>query len=367
MRADAIIKEYTVKCRNKKNFEETPVGSLYELTRVFTGQKSKKVSKKFQSKQKVTRKKRMQRFKSFGVAVMVVGGALALTQSADAQSYERQLAGVRLNTSSKQLLAKFGNPNEVFVGDVAVRTQPGMGGGMMGSGGMGGPSMGGAAGTDGGDGPSAMGGKGGMGGPSMGGGMPSGYGPPAGMMGRGGMSGPPSGMMGSGGGQGMMGRGGMGGPGMGGDEGGGMPGGGMSGGGMMGGGGMGGGAFGNTNSTGVSVQEVTWVYNRKFKNDLISYEFLLSPQGTVSQIRVVGYTGGYARTQKGIVLGSSMADVINRYGHPEKQSIAGQGILLLDYSKKHHMTLQLQLQKVPNDPVKKIYRVIAIVVATIES
>jgi hypothetical protein len=297
----------------------------------------------------------MQRFKSFGVAVMIVGGAFALAQSADAQSYERQLAGVRLNTSSKQLLVKFGNPNEVFVGDVAARTQPGMGGGGMGGPSMGGPSMGGA-GTDGGDdggGMPGMGGKGGMGGPSMGGGMPSGMGRPSGM--GGGMPsgyGPPGGM----GGPGMGSRGGMGGPSMGS--------GGMGGPGMGGGGGS---AFGNTNSTGVSIQEVTWVYNRKFKNDLISYEFLLSPQGTVSQIRVVGYTGGYARTQKGIVLGSSMADVINRYGHPEKQSIAGQGILLLDYSKKHHMTLQLQLQKVPNDPVKKIYRVIAIVVATIES
>jgi hypothetical protein len=356
MWADAIMKEYTVKCRNEKNFEED-LASLRKLAR-----------QNFLEKAKGYKEKRMQRFKSCGVAVMVVGGMFALAQSADAQSYERQLAGVRLNTSSKQLLAKFGNPNEVFIGDVAARTQPGMGGGMGGDeggsmpGGMGGPSMGGMGGPS----------MGGMGGPSMGG-PPAGMmgrgsmgGPPAGMMGRPGMGGgPPSGMMGRGsmGGPpaGMMGRGSMGGPGVGGEEGG------MPGGGMMGGGGMGGGSFGNTNSTGVSVQEVTWVYNRKFKNDLISYEFLLSPQGTVSQIRVVGYTGGYAKTQKGIVLGSSMADVIRRYGHPEKQSIAGQGILLLDYSKKHHMSLQLQLQKVPNDPVKKIYRVIAIVVATIES
>jgi hypothetical protein len=356
MWADAIMKEYTVKCRNEKNFEED-LASLRKLAR-----------QNFLEKAKGYKEKRMQRFKSCGVAVMVVGGMFALAQSADAQSYERQLAGVRLNTSSKQLLAKFGNPNEVFIGDVAARTQPGMGGGMMGGdegggmpGGMSGPPAG-MMGRGGMGGPPSMGGMPGGpnkgGGPSMGG-MPSGYGagmggPPSGMMGRGGMSGPPAG---------MMGRGGMGGPpSMGGGEEGGM-----SGGGMMGGGGMGGGAFGNTNSTGVSVQEVTWVYNRKFKNDLISYEFLLSPQGTVSQIRVVGYTGGYAKTQKGIVLGSSMADVIRRYGHPEKQSIAGQGILLLDYSKKHHMSLQLQLQKVPNDPVKKIYRVIAIVVATIES
>ena len=312
----------------------------------------------------------MQKFKSLGIAVLTVGGAIALTQSANAQSYERQLAGVRLNTSSQQLLAKFGNPNEVFIGDVATRAAGGMGGPSMG-GGMGGPSMG----EDGGP---SMGGKGGMGGPSMGGmgggGMSSG-----GMQGRG-MGGPPSGMGGpsmggmGGGGMssgGMQGRG-MGGPpsGMGGPSMGGMGGGGnMSGedGAPSGMGGGGSSSFGNTTSTGVSVQEVTWVYNRKFKNDLISYEFLLSPQGTVSQIRVIGYTGGYARTNKGVVLGSSMADVIRRYGHPEKQSIGGQGILILDYSKKYHMSVQLQLQKVPNDPVKKIYRVIAIVVATIES
>jgi hypothetical protein len=134
--------------------------------------------------------------------------------------------------------------------------------------------------------------------------------------------------------------------------------------GMGGGGGMSG--FGNTMSTLVTAQEVTWVYNRVMKNDKISYEFLLSPQGAVSQIRVVGYTGGYARTARGVVLGSSLADVIRRYGHPKRQSIQGQGILVLDYTKENHLQLQLQSQKVPNDPVKRIYRVIAITIANIE-
>ena len=88
-----------------------------------------------------------------------------------------------------------------------------------------------------------------------------------------------------------------------------MPGGmgGFGGSGGMMGGGPGVGPFGQSTSTTARQQEVTWIYNRKFKDvkgntNVVSYEFLIGPGGRVSQIRVPGYYSKGTRTQRGVVL-----------------------------------------------------------------
>ena len=352
-------------------------------------------------------------------SVMTAMSFSAPSVTAQSKDLERTLAGVRLNASSRTVLSKFGNPNEIYIGDIGVRIPgtdaqqgggmgmgmgdeggmaggAGMMGGMMGSSG---PSMGGMGG---GSGPRA-GGSGMMtsSGPSMGG-MGGGSGPrggASGMMGSsgmmGGMAGGMAGRMGGmaggmagGGGGGKMGSmGGGGGSKMGGGDGemGGM--GGMGGGmgGMMGGmGGMMGGdtggavgSFGRTQSSVARQQEVTWVYNRTTKDakgqtTAISYEFLINPGGAISQIRCLGYHSPIKpstqtpsiTTQKGIRLGSSYVEILRAYGQPDSYEKAG-NILVLSYSKKH-VQFQLINQKEQAEPTKAAYRVIAMTIATVE-
>jgi hypothetical protein len=330
-------------------------------------------------------------------SVMTAMSFSAPSVTAQSKDLERTLAGVRLNASSRTVLSKFGNPNEIYIGDIGVRI-PGTGaqqGGGMGMGDEGG--MAGGAGM--------MGGMMGSSGPSMGGmgGMGGGSGPrggAAGMMGSsgmmGGMAGGMAGRMGgmaggmaAGGGK-MGSMGGGGGSKMGGGDGemgamGGM-GGGM--GGMMGGmggmmGGMGGdtggavGAFGRTQSSVARQQEVTWVYNRTTKDakgqtTAISYEFLINPGGAISQIRCLGYHSPIKpstqtpsiTTQKGIRLGSSYVEILRAYGQPDSYEKAG-NILVLSYPKKH-VQFQLINQKEQAEPTKAAYRVIAMTIATVE-
>ena len=352
-------------------------------------------------------------------SVMTAMSFSAPSVTAQSKDLERTLAGVRLNASSRTVLSKFGNPNEIYIGDIGVRI-PGTGaqqgggmgmgmgdeGGMAGGAGMmggmmgsSGPSMGGMGG---GSGPRA-GGSGMMSssGPSMGG-MGGGSGPrggASGMMGSsgmmGGMAGGMAGRMGGmaggmagGGGGGKMGSmGGGGGSKMGGGDGemGGM--GGMGGGmgGMMGGmGGMMGGdtggavgSFGRTQSSVARQQEVTWVYNRTTKDakgqtTAISYEFLINPGGAISQIRCLGYHSPIKpstqtpsiTTQKGIRLGSSYVEILRAYGQPDSYEKAG-NILVLSYPKKH-VQFQLINQKEQAEPSKAAYRVIAMTIATVE-
>ena len=352
-------------------------------------------------------------------SVMTAMSFSAPSVTAQSKDLERTLAGVRLNASSRTVLSKFGNPNEIYIGDIGVRipgTDAQQGGGMgMGMGDEGG--MAGGAGMMGGmmgsSGPS-MGGMGGGSGPRAGGsGMMSSSGPSMGGMGGGsGPRGGASGMMGSsgmmggmaggmagrmggmaggmagGGGGGKMGSmGGGGGSKMGGGDGemGGM--GGMGGGmgGMMGGmGGMMGGdtggavgSFGRTQSSVARQQEVTWVYNRTTKDakgqtTAISYEFLINPGGAISQIRCLGYHSPIKpstqtpsiTTQKGIRLGSSYVEILRAYGQPDSYEKAG-NILVLSYSKKH-VHFQLINQKEQAEPTKAAYRVIAMTIATVE-
>jgi len=354
-------------------------------------------------------------------SVMTAMSFNAPSVTAQSKDLERTLAGVRLNASSRTVLSKFGNPNEIYIGDIGVRipgtdaqqgggTGMGMGdeGGMMGGAGMmggmmgsSGPSMGGMGG---GSGPRAgAAGMMGSSGPSMGG-MGGGSGPrggAAGMMGSSGMMGGMAGMRGGGSGAaagrmgGMAGGGGskmgsMGGGGgskMGGGDGemgamGGMGGGMMRGmGGMMGG--MGGdtggavGAFGRTQSSVARQQEVTWVYNRTTKDakgqtTAISYEFLINPGGSISQIRCLGYHSPIKpstqtpsiTTQKGVRLGSSYVEILRAYGQPDSYEKSG-NILVLSYPKKH-VQFQLINQKEQAEPSKAAYRVIAMTIATVE-
>ena len=359
-------------------------------------------------------------------SVMTAMSFNAPSVTAQSKDLERTLAGVRLNASSRTVLSKFGNPNEIYIGDIGVRIPGtdaqqgggmgmGMGddGGMMGGAGMmggmmgsSGPSMGGMGGGSGPRGGAA--GMMGSSGPSMGG-MGGGSGPrggAAGMMGSSGMmggmagmrgggagaaSGRMGGMAGGGGGSKMGSMGGGGGSKMGGGDGemgamGGMGGGMMGGmGGMMGGmGGMMGGdtggavgAFGRTQSSVARQQEVTWVYNRTTKDakgqtTAISYEFLINPGGSISQIRCLGYHSPIKpstqtpsiTTQKGIRLGSSYVEILRAYGQPDSYEKSG-NILVLSYPKKH-VQFQLINQKEQAEPSKAAYRVIAMTIATVE-
>jgi hypothetical protein len=159
-------------------------------------------------------------------------------------------------------------------------------------------------------------------------------------------------------------------------------------GGMMGGmggmmGGMGGdtggavGAFGRTQSSVARQQEVTWVYNRTTKDakgqtTAISYEFLINPGGSISQIRCLGYHSPIKpstqtpsiTTQKGVRLGSSYVEILRAYGQPDSYEKSG-NILVLSYPKKH-VQFQLINQKEQAEPSKAAYRVIAMTIATVE-
>jgi len=160
------------------------------------------------------------------------------------------------------------------------------------------------------------------------------------------------------------------------DEHAGHHGGGASGGmgGMMGG--MGG-MFGRTQSSVARQQEVTWVYNRTTKDakgqtTAISYEFLINPGGSISQIRCLGYHSPIKpttqtpsiTTQKGIRLGSSYVEILRAYGQPDSYEKSG-NILVLSYPKKH-VQFQLINQKEQAEPTKAAYRVIAMTIATVE-
>ncbi len=117
------------------------------------------------------------------------------------------------------------------------------------------------------------------------------------------------------------------------------------------------GAFGQTTSALSRQQEVTWIYNRQYPaktGDIVSYEFLISPRGQVSQIRALGYKGGSVRTARGIGLGATYQQVIARYGYPELHQQVGP-VLVMDYRGKRHAEFQLMNNKV-----------FAITIATIE-
>jgi hypothetical protein len=307
-----------------------------------------------------------------GNAAATAGAALiALTTfgtatQAAAPTYERSLAGIRLSSTSKAVLARFGNPNEIVIGDVGIRQGPNTGQNAAGGGAPGGPGgPGGFPGAPGGGGPGtlpSLGNPGGFGSPS-GFGSPDGGDPGAGAPG--GFPGAPGGFPGAPSGFGA--------------PGGGFPGADEGGrGGFPGGGGLGSaaggpsvGAFGQTQSTFARQQEVTWIYNRKFTDkkgaqQLVSYEFLIGPSGYVSQIRVTGYTGGNAKTSRGITLGSTYRDVVRVYGYPEEHAVYGT-TLVASYRKRAHLSFQfLNDRVIKNNVINPGNKVIGITIATVE-
>ena len=316
-----------------------------------------------------------------GVATLAAFAALA--QPASAQTYERVLAGIRLNSSASAVLAKFGNPNEVVIGEIGVRAAPNAAAaaaqnnaaasGAQGAGGAFGgglPNLGGGGRGrfGGGEGGAPFSGSGG-GSPFSGGGSPFGQGGPGASGGApfGGGGGSPFG----GGGRGEEDGGGGGGSPFGGGGspfgGGGSPFGG--GGAPFGGGGRGasGGVsqFGQTVSPVTLQQEVTWIYYKKFNNNQVAYEFLIGANGQVSQIRVSGYGGGNIVTKRGIGLGSTYRQVIRSYGYPEDHTQVGR-ILVTSYRNKAHVSFQMLNERTATDPLSSGNKVIAITIATVE-
>ncbi len=80
-------------------------------------------------------------------SVMTAMSFSAPSVTAQSKDLERTLACVRLNASSRTVLSKFGNPNEIYIGDIGVRipgtgAQQGGGMGMGDEGGMAGGACG---------------------------------------------------------------------------------------------------------------------------------------------------------------------------------------------------------------------------------
>lgn len=302
------------------------------------------------------------------LAAATFGGAIATARPASAQDIERVLAGIRLNSKSSNVLAKYGNPNEVVIGDVGFRgiqagntggsgAPPADGGGLPGlGGGTGGPPQVLTPGRAGGgfsSGGAAAGGFGRGGGPPVPGGAPAGgFGAPSGapIPGGGGGFGAPAGDGGDFGKPGGFGQ----------------PGG-------FGGGGLGDagstsgsiGPFGQNVSTLARQQEVTWIYNRKVNNNLVTYNFLIGANGNVVQIMVTGYKGGNSRTKRNIALGSTYKDVVALYGYPESQSIVGR-TLVASYRTRAHVEFQFLPETPQSNPLATGNKCIAITIATVE-
>jgi hypothetical protein len=288
-----------------------------------------------------------------GAALAVLSiSVLGLARPASAQEIERMLAGVRLGTRSTSVLAKYGNPNDVVIGDIGIRQAP--------------PSAAGAATAAGGPGSGSLPGLPGSGYPGS---------PPGGGFPGSGSSGYPGSQVSAaaspiapnfpGGGSAYPGaQGGF--PGGGSpmsEVGGGFPGSGSPSG-YPGAGGPGGaGGFGQTVSPLAHEQEVTWVYNRKVGNNVVSYEFLIGPSGDVSQIRVSGYGGGNTKTRRGIMLGSTYKDVVRTYGYPEDHQQVG-SVLVASYKQRAHVSFQFLNQSGNTNAFSSGNKIIAITIAT---
>jgi hypothetical protein len=283
-------------------------------------------------------------------ALSVMGGAAAMAQSASKS--ESSLLGVTLLKSSyRDVLKRFGRPDEIQAGgpfvpsegapsNRAASGQSGArGGGMMGpmGGGPMGGSMGGSMGPMGVPGMSGMSGGGGgkkatskTGFPGRSGTGPSG---PTGGPGMGMSSGAP-GMMGGGGlpgfGGGLPGMGGTSGyPGMGGSSG--FPG--LSGEGPGAGApGMSGSAAGAAGASAVGEEapeyEATWWYHDKTNG--LHKSFLFNKDGRVIQIQEYGYDKNHkgSKTRLGVGLGSSFNTVLRNYGWSNDGANDGQNMIM---------------------------------------
>ncbi|MGQ9487280.1 MAG: hypothetical protein ACUVSE_05905 [Armatimonadota bacterium] len=321
-----------------------------------------------------------------GVAGVVIAACLIGLVN-PAHAVERQFLGVRMLSKVQTVLARFGNPTQVTVGQVAYNL-PGAQAGMAGVAGM--PGRAGLAGAPGMPGMPGMPGYAGAG-PMPGmppyggyGGMPpmAGVGAATGMGGA--MVGRGGGMIGGGGGrfgggagleeeEGMAMVGGpmMGGPMMGAPATGapGLPG--LPGGigaparpgmppmagtpampGMPGMAGLGGAPTGiglpsiglRTTPGGMMYeQETTLIYERPGG---VIYEFLVNKDGYVVQAKAIGYEdkSGLARTSRGIKLGDTYQKVVATYGWPKEHQ--NMGTTLYVRYPDHHVGFQFYDNKV---------------------
>jgi hypothetical protein len=228
------------------------------------------------------------------------------------------LGGVQLMSSFRDVMKKFGQPAEIYVGWNSTSEA---GGGQTGAGGFG----------------SRRAGGGGLG-ARPGGGLPGGFGGGGlgGMRGSAG-SGPtlpgfggtaPTGPPGFGGGPTPMG-------GIGGARRGGLAGG------MRGGrpGGAAGAAAANPEDE--DPHETTWWYHDVKKG--LHYSFLFNNKGKVIQIQEFGWKGGF-KTTAGVGLGATLGQIIKVYGWTDN-GVPGGEDLVLRYGKPNTLMLQLHNNK----------------------
>ena len=74
----------------------------------------------------------------------------------------------------------------------------------------------------------------------------------------------------------------------------------------------------------------------------VTYEFVLSPNGRVLSIIVTAYHGN-VRTARGITLGSTYAQVVQKYGYPEDHSLDHTGfndVLTTSYINRDHVAFR---------------------------
>ena len=247
----------------------------------------------------------------------------ALAQTPDTHP-ETSLLGVRLLASFNDVLSKFGQPNEIQVGDPIVSGQGQLAptGGASSGGGF--PGMPGGRGGFPGMGGGMMPGKGGMM-PGMAGGPPPGMGGPQ----RGMSGGPPMGM------QGMMPGKGTGLPGLGGP---------MSG--SSGYPGMGGGSAGGGNTV-EDTGETTWWYH--YPHQGLHYSFLFNKEGRVIQIQAYGQKPApkivAPRSALGITLGTDFGQVIRKYGWSNDGEHSG-NYVVMRYGKTDRIAFQSRNNRV---------------------
>lgn len=298
--------------------------------------------------------------------VLVTLGVLLWTSAAHA--VERQFLGIRMLSRVQTVLARFGNPTQVTVGQVAYNLPAQQQAGMAGMpGAPGRPGMAGVPGMPGVPGAPALAGAGpvpGMPTPGFGGmppmaGAGAAMGGPGMMMGRGSfggdiegedlpMGGPRFGAptTGTPGLPGLPGGIGMPRPGMGAAPGAppmyGAPG--MAG--MTGSpGGLGLPPIGLRTTPGGMMfeQETTIIYERPGG---VIYEFLVNKDGLVVQAKAIGYEdkSGLARTARGIKLGDTYQKVVAAYGWPREHQNLG-ATLYVSYP-NHHVAFQFYDNKV---------------------
>ncbi|HEY3331122.1 MAG TPA: hypothetical protein VGK19_13930 [Capsulimonadaceae bacterium] len=91
-----------------------------------------------------------------------------------------------------------------------------------------------------------------------------------------------------------------------------------------------------------AANTVIYEYNTKAG---ITLDFTMSNDGRVIQISASGQKNANVKTSRGVTLGTSYIDVINKYGYPESQDTVN-SVLTMRYVEKAHVAFQLFNQKV---------------------